>query len=177
MIFKFRMVSGEVKDFLRDYEVDSTQTLLHFHKVIQKDLGYDSNQLASFFLTDENWGKGLEFTLIDMEVEGGPAAIPMFSVRICDIINSKKERLIYQYDLFSDKSFFLELIDVFSPATGVDYPVCSASFGNPPIQIDFNSSDIPYVSDDPNLEDIYRDFDSPDMDSSLDRLDNDTDDF
>lgn len=158
------MISGADKAFLRDYEVDSTQTFLHFHKVIQENLGYDPNQLASFFLADENWNKGLELTLIDMENDDGPAAIPMNSVRICDVLRTKKERLLYVYDLFTDNYFFFELMDIFKPIIGVEYPICSALVGDPPAQFDIEGNELINKTDDTIIEDIYKEFDNEEFD-------------
>lgn len=169
------MISGEDKAFLRDYEIDSTQSFLHFHKLIQDNLGYDPNLLASFFLTDEQWNKGLEFTLIDMENDGGPAAIPMDSVRICDIIKAKKERLLYVYDLFTESAFFFELMDIFTPDKGIKYPRCSASVGDPPVQSDLESKVFTSEPEENFMDDIYREFESDDFDSNLDELSGDFD--
>lgn len=169
------MISGEDKAFLRDYEIDSTQSFLHFHKVIQENLGYDPNLLASFFLTDEQWNKGLEFTLIDMENDGGPAAIPMDSVRICDIIKAKKERLLYVYDLFTESAFFFELMDIFIPVKGINYPKCSVSVGDPPLQSSLESAAYSNEPEENFMDEIYREFESDDLDSNLDEFSSDID--
>jgi hypothetical protein len=170
MIYKFRMISGDDKVFLRDYDVDSNQTFFELHKIIQNNLCYDSAQLASFFLADENWNKGLELTLLDMENDGGPAAIPMSSVKIREIVKEKKERLLYVFDIFTDNSFFIELMDIYPPDCALKYPICSASIGEPPIQIgiqvDTNSA---------ALEDIFHEFSSDDLDYDSEDIDGDDD--
>jgi hypothetical protein len=129
------MISGEEKVFLREYEFNANETFLNFHNFIQDDLDFDPHQLASFFLTDEQWNKGLELTLIDMENDAGPAAIPMDSVKVVDLIKNKKERLLYVFDIFSDRCFFLELSDIFEPMVDEIYPRCSTSVGTPPDQL------------------------------------------
>lgn len=173
MIYKFRMISGEDKAFLRDYEIDSNQTFLDFHRVIQDNLGYDSDLLASFFLADEQWNKGLEFTLIDMENEGGPATIPMDSVKIGDIIKAKKERLLYVYDIFTDNSFFFELMGIFDPEKGTKYPNCSASVGEPPLQSTIESPACSKETDDSFMDDIYDEFETDEMDFGSEGFDGD----
>lgn len=173
MIYKFRMISGDEKVFLRDYEIDSNQTFLEFHNIIQQNLSYDTSQLASFFLADENWNKGLELTLIDMDNDGGLAAIPMDSVKIKEIIKEKKERLLYVYDIFTDNSFFIELMEITMPDCSIKYPVCIASIGEPPIQLTIpNDSKIP-VSDDYAIDDIFNDFDSEEYDYGAEEFEGD----
>ena len=158
MIYKFRMISSEDKAFLRDYEVDSNDTFLDFHTFIQKNLNYDPHLLASFFLTDEHWNKGMELTLIDMENDAGPAAIPMETVKINDLIKHKKERLLYVFDIFSDRAFFIELFDIHPPETNKKYPLCKAVIGEPPIQTEIE--DIKFTSttfDEDLLDEISND--------------------
>jgi len=167
------MISGDNKAFLRDYKIDSNQTFLEFHTLIQHNLSYDPNQLASFFLADKHWNKGLELTLIDMENDSGPAAIPMNSVRIKDILKERKERLLYVYDIFSDNSFFLELMDIFVPDCAVKYPSCSASIGEPPLQTDpLAGSRLPINSDE-SIDEIFNEFDSEDYEIGAEGYDGD----
>jgi hypothetical protein len=162
MIYKFRMISGDQKAFLRDYEIDSNQTFLELHKIIQDNLRFDPTQLASFFLADDNWNKGLELTLIDMDNDGGLAAIPMDSVKVREIIKVKKERLLYVYDIFTDNSFFIELMDIVTPDCAIKYPICTASIGEPPLQsqIQINSG-IP-LADDLGEDELFDDFEGED---------------
>lgn len=162
MIYKFRMISADDKAFLRDYEVDSNQTFLAFHNAIQDNLGFDPTQLASFFLADEHWNKGMELTLIDMQNEGGLAAIPMDSVKISELIKDRKERLLYVYDIFTDHSLFLELLDILEPTKGVKYPICSASVGEPPVQLADDSVAMPEedFEETDEIDDIFGEFDS-----------------
>ena len=161
MIYKFRMISADDKAFLRDFEVDSNQTFLTFHNAIQDNLGFDPTQLASFFLADEHWNKGMELTLLDMQNEGDMAAIPMESVKICELIKDRKERLLYVYDIFTDNSLFIELLDIFEPAKGVKYPICSASVGEPPVQLADDSVAMPAddFEEENEIDDIFGEFD------------------
>ncbi|MDD2277492.1 MAG: hypothetical protein PHD06_01295 [Bacteroidales bacterium] len=162
MIFKFRVISGDEKAFLREYEVSGEKTFLDFHDFIQEDLGYDTMQLTSFFLTDELWNKGLELTLIDMENDAGPAAIPMDSVKISDLLKHKKERLLYVFDIFSDRCFFMELADIFEPETNVIYPLCKVSVGTPPEQLIIEDILMDDEIDNNDLDEITNDIGSID---------------
>jgi len=167
------MISGDERVFLRDYEVDSNQTFLDLHKIIQDNLKYDSSQLSSFFLADENWNKGLELTLIDMENDGGPAAIPMDSIKIREVIKEKKERLLYVYDILTDNSFFIELMDIYTPDCKKKYPICSASVGEPHLQSEFQNISTDSLNDDNSINDILNEFDSQELDYGSEGFDDD----
>jgi hypothetical protein len=158
------MISDDQKAFLRDYEIDSNQTFLDLHNIIQKNLNFDTTQLASFFLADENWNKGLELTLIDMENDGGLAAIPMDSVKIREIVKERKERLLYMYDIFTDNSFFIELMDILTPDCSLKYPICSATIGEPPLQSQIPIASVNPASDDYLPNDLLNDLGSDEFD-------------
>ena len=167
------MLAGDEKAFLRDYEIDSNQNFLDFHKLIQGNLKYDVNQITSFFIADENWKKGLELTLIDMENDGGTAAIPMDSVRIKDLLKQRKDRLLYVFDIFNDNLFFIELLDIFVPKSSVRYPMCSASVGEPPVVSDFGDVPIPVENYDDSVDDIFDEYQSDEFEFGCEGFDGD----
>ena len=90
MVFRFRMLSDENDNFVRDYEVPYDMTLLDFHNFILRSLEYEEC-MASFFTADERWEKLREFTLMDMDdgSEGAPAA--MESVTLGQIIHNNRD--------------------------------------------------------------------------------------
>lgn len=135
MIYRFRAISNDETAFLRDYEIERESNFLELHRLIRENLGFDNTLLASFFLTDEHWNKGMELTLIDMQNDGGMAAIPMDTVKIGDLLKSKRDRLLYVFDIFSERSLFIELIDIFPPDPDTTYPICSTAVGDPPSQV------------------------------------------
>ena len=163
MIYRFRMIFSEDGKFIREYELDGENTFLDFHSFIQKNLDFESSQLASFFLTDEYWNKGLELTLIDMENDAGPVAIPMESVKLQDLLKHKKERLLYVFDIFSDRCFFIELHDITKPDPHKHCPICTASAGDAPDQLSLEGID-PNINisdfDDDTFDDIVNDIGS-----------------
>jgi hypothetical protein len=159
------MISGDEKAFLREYEIPANYSFFSFHKFIQDDLGFDSDQLASFFITDEHWNKGLELTLIDMENDAGLAAVPMESVKLSDLLKSKKDRCLYVFDIFSDRCFFIQLADIAEPNEDNEYPYCKVSLGNPPEQLELGDMSINDIFDDDDIDD----------DDSFDEIINDID--
>ncbi len=135
VVYLFRAITGEKDAFLRDYEIDAGMTFLEFHQFIQEELGFDTHQLTSFFIADQRWERGLELTPIDMGNEEGPVAVPMDTVVLEDLIKSKKDRLIYVFDILSNRALYMELIAIAKPEAGRSYPFCSARVGKPPKQM------------------------------------------
>ena len=131
------MISSEVKDFVRDIEISSGQSFFDLHKAIQEDLHYDSSQIASFFLTNYEWEKELEFTLFDMTDSGKIPTIPMDKAILRDYMKDDRQRLLYVFDFFNERAFFLELLDFVKRLEFVTYPRITLSQGYPPKQILF----------------------------------------
>jgi hypothetical protein len=140
MVFKFRLLSNEVKDFVRDIEIRSDQTFFDFHRMIQDDLGYDNSQIASFFITNQAWEKEKEFTLFDMTDEENNSLVPMDKAILRNYIRDPKQRLIYVFDFFNERTFFIELTDTQNEIRYSDYPAVIFSKGNPPQQILFGNN-------------------------------------
>ncbi len=121
MVFRFRMLSDENDNFVRDYEVLYDMTLLDFHRFILESLEYEEC-MSSFFTADNRWEKQREFTLMDMGdgSEEGPEA--MENVTLGQIIHNLRDRLIYLFDLFGDRAYYLELTGAYEAEAGGSYP-------------------------------------------------------
>lgn len=121
MVFRFRMLSDENDNFVRDYEVLYDMTLLDFHNFILQTLEYE-DCMASFFTADDRWEKQREFTIVDMGDGTEDAPVAMESVTLGQVIHNRRDRLIYLFDLFGDRAYFLELTGAFEAETGASYP-------------------------------------------------------
>lgn len=144
MIFNFRMLSDEDENFLRDYEIPYSLTLKDFHNFICDDLEYDQYEMSSFFLSDNQWQKLQEFTIDDMGMEsvddGFPSPIPMENITLGEIIHDKFQRLLYVFDVYEDRAFFLELLEAKKESDGVEYPRVQLANGEAPDQFDSSKS-------------------------------------
>lgn len=145
MIFKFRMLSDESETFVRDYEVRYDMNLADFHAYLRESVGYEADGMASIFLSDAEWEKGREFTSEDMGFGAGTEAeeegvwappVPMERVSLGQILHERFGRLIYVFDLFNERQFFIELLEAKFEEEGVEYPRIVAEAGEPPLQYD-----------------------------------------
>ena len=110
MVFHFLVLSGEDEDFVREILIDAKSSFLDFHKAIQESVGYDQSQLASFFISDDDWGKGQEITLMQMDETSD--SFLMDEQNLKDYMDEPKDRLIYTFDFFGNRGFFVELLSV-----------------------------------------------------------------
>lgn len=139
------MLSDENDNFVRDYEVPATLTLLEFHDFILESLEYDPC-ISSFFTADDKWEKREEFTTVDMGFEqeaatdGTSTPRPISSVALCDILHYMHDRLIYNFDLFAARAYYLELVEAKEVNDPERYPRESFAHATAPDQYDPDQS-------------------------------------
>ncbi|MBN1133308.1 MAG: hypothetical protein JXR52_02880 [Bacteroidales bacterium] len=151
-----------------DILIDESDTFLDFHTVLQKNLNYDPTQLASFFITNENWEKLREITLIDMQEEDDQLSETMENALLGNNIYEKNQRLLYIFDFFSERAFFIELMNTFDRKSLNPTPLVTSLSGTPPPQLQFMTDDAnqsgysddcyPSGSGEPDEEDYDQEF-------------------
>ncbi|TLX71976.1 plasmid pRiA4b ORF-3 family protein [Labilibacter sediminis] len=136
MTIKLRIISGEDEDFLRDVEISGNSSFLDLHNFIQKTLLFDDTQMASFFITNEEWEKDSEITLMDMAMDESSETAIMSDTPIKQFITENKQRLLYVFDFFNERNLFIETYEIND--TDCPEPRCTQSLGNPPQQVDLS---------------------------------------
>ncbi len=167
MIYLFRIISDENPDFYRDLVAGGTDTFLDFHSTLQKELGYDPTQLASFFITNANWEKEMEITLIDMMQEPGVTSFTMDQVTLEEHISELNQRMLYLFDFFSERAFFIELIEMEDQISPRQTPFIGHRQGDAPPQLALDQ----LMDESPELDDADP-LDDPDN-MNIDDLDPD----
>lgn len=134
MIFTFRIVSDEVDNFKREIKIDASSTFLDFKNVLCESVGYDKEQLSSFFLCNRDWEKEKEISYADMGADDDQDLWLMDDSELGDFIADEGQRLIYVFDYMTDRSFFIEMTNM-EPGKNLKDPVCSLSLGQAPVEI------------------------------------------
>ncbi len=134
MIFNFRLVSDEVDNFKREIKIDADYTFLDLKNAICDAVGYDKNQLCSFFLCDDRWEKEKEITLEDMGTSSDEDVWLMEDTILSDYIEDEGQRLIFMFDYMTERSFFIEMKEMI-PHKKLKDPLCTLSLGKAPVQL------------------------------------------
>jgi hypothetical protein len=134
MVYKFTILSDEVDNFVREIAIDPEATFFDFHNAILDSVKYEKNQMTSFFICSDDWEKGQEVTLVEMESSSEYDNLVMDKTKLEDLISEENQKLIYVFDMMADRVFFMELTEIV-PRKTQDRPVCLTSEGNPPVQI------------------------------------------
>ena len=133
MIFHFQILSQEHKNFQLEVELSKRHTFFDFHSIIQKSLGYESHQLASFFVADRKGLKEKEISMLDLGLNGAAYYIMQKTI-LSDLINTKGQKLIYTFDFLNDRSLLIELTDIIMEKN-LSEPLVTLKLGETPIQV------------------------------------------
>ncbi|MBK7945946.1 MAG: hypothetical protein IPJ85_11870 [Flavobacteriales bacterium] len=122
-IYRFRVLIDHTSEAFRDIEIGSDHTFLDFHNAIKDAFAFIGQEMAAFYVSDENWDKGAEIPLADMGfAEEGHVPALMPDVRISDHMRSTTQRFVYAYDFLHMWLFMVELIGAGEPEEGISYP-------------------------------------------------------
>ena len=164
MVYRFRIVldNDTEDDVFRDIEIRETDTLEDLHNSIIQAFGFDGIEMASFYLSDDEWNQGEEISMFDTS-EGYDNLRLMSETVISDVSDEKKTKLIYVYDFFSMWTFYVELAEIVEEADGTDYPNLMFVHGQIPTEAPEKSFEAHDESDD--YDEFDDDFDVDDYEN------------
>lgn len=161
MIYRFRVIldNDTEEDIFRDLEIRETDSLEDLHNIITQSFGFDGTEMASFYLSDDEWNQGEEISLFDLS-EGSTPTRLMSNTVIKNEVHEAQTKLIYVYDFLSMWTFFVELAEIIDEVEGHDYP-----------NLMFVHGQIPEEAPEKNFEaDEFNDIDEFDNDYDVDDL-------
>lgn len=114
---KFRILLDSIEDqeVLRDIVINDDFNFEHFYNTILDAFGFPNDQMASFFVSDKDWAKGEEISLMDMSFDidpSGDTPAEMNSLMLKERIHSPKQRFILVHDFLSMWIFLIELREI-----------------------------------------------------------------
>ncbi len=108
-MYKVRVILDTKKDVIRTLVVNEVKSLEDLHFDIAKSFGFNGQEMASFYRTDEDWNQGEEIPLFDMAEAGEEASMATFVLK--DTLPSMNDKLIYVYDFLQMWTFYVEVVE------------------------------------------------------------------
>ncbi len=130
-ILKFRVIVDTEEDVFRDIEIETDSTFEDFHRSVLDAFDFEEGEMASFYMSNESWEKGLEIPLMAME---HGTALSMKSTKLIDMVNKPSDKVLYVYDFMRMWIFYIELIEVKKDTPSTIYPRVSLVYGDAPSQ-------------------------------------------
>ncbi|MCY2687367.1 IS1096 element passenger TnpR family protein [Salinimicrobium sp. TH3] len=121
MLYRFRIILDAEEDVFRDIEIMSENTLEDLHNTILQSFGFDGTEMASFYISDDEWNQGEEISQFDV-TEGTGSVRLMNETTLDSVVSETQTKLIYVYDFFSMWTFLVELAEIAEPDPQMDYP-------------------------------------------------------
>lgn len=132
-LFKFRVIIDTEHDVFRDIEIETESNFDSLHKAVLDAFDFEQGEMASFYLSDEEWSKGLEISLMDM---GGvdEDSLSMSTTILSDMVMKPGDKILYVYDFMRMWIFYIELVEVKKDKPSTIYPRVALAFGDAPSQ-------------------------------------------
>jgi len=158
MIYRFRVIFDTEEDIFRDIEMAVSATFEDLHNVIVQSFGLEGQEMASFYLSNDQWEQGEEIALFDIGDIPGETLL-MQEYTLDTLLNREQTRLIYIYDFLHMWTFLVELADIADPIEGQSYPNLLYSHGQLPAE----APERTFESDPIDSESDYDRMDSEDL--------------
>ena len=128
-MYKVRIILDTKEDVIRTITVNNTINLEELHSTIAKSFGFNGQEMASFYRTNDEWNQGEEIPLFNMS-EFGNETLSMSTCILNETLIELNDKLIYVYDFFSMWTFYVEVIDISEDE--IDEPKIIMSVGEIP---------------------------------------------
>lgn len=133
MIYRFRVILDTKEDVFRDLEIQSQDTLEDLHNAITQAFGFDGQEMASFYQSNDQWEQGQEFPLFNMSDESAHVQT-MTNTILETVLNKDTTKMIYVYDFLNMWTFLVELADIGEEQIGQIYPNLMFAQGEVPLE-------------------------------------------
>jgi len=140
-VFKYRVVIDATDDIFRDIEVQANHTFEEFYDVILQAFDFKGKVMSSFYMSNDQWDKGQEITLMDMSEEGNGKYV-MKNCILNDYMEDENQKMILVYDFMRLWIFYVELVEEYTAHAGVTYPKIAMKFGEAPEEESKEMSDL-----------------------------------
>jgi len=163
-MYKIRIILDTQEDVIRTILVNDKITLEELHFSIAKSFGFDATEMASFYLTDDEWNQGEEIPLFNMS--DNPVSLAMNTCILNEALPNIADKLIYVYDFLKMWAFYVEVVEV-SSETSEELPKTILTVGVVPDEAPEKEFVAEDLGDDPNEEfnDEFESLDDFDFDN------------
>ena len=127
-MYKVRIILDTKEDVIRTITVNNSINLEELHFIIAKSFGFNGQEMASFYRSDNEWNQGEEIPLFNMSEFGNE--LSMSTCLLNETLPNKEDKLIYVYDFFSMWTFYVEVIELSNE--DIDKPTLILSVGDIP---------------------------------------------
>jgi hypothetical protein len=113
---KFRVLldTEQESEIFRDILIDENDNFESLYHAIISSFRFEGDQMASFYISNENWDKGHEISLMDMNYGDesiDEVASVMSGAKLRDFMEQPDQKVILVYDFLRMWIFLIELLE------------------------------------------------------------------
>lgn len=154
MVHTFRVVIDVEEDVFRDVRLGSDHHMEDLYKLILDSFGFKPDQMASFYLSNDNWEKGHEIGLMDMGVPSDGLPSVMSEAILSEVVLGKHQKMLLVHDFMRMWCFYVECIGI-EPSEDKT-PKCILEIGKAPDETSKSMDDFMLIAEkDGNAQDDY----------------------
>lgn len=134
-ILHFRVVIDNTDGVFRDIQIERTANFQTLHDAITKAFEFSGMEMASFYLSNDDWDKGEEIALMDIMADPGEEPVRiMADTAMNELVGAVGDKMLYVYDFMRMWIFYVELIGTSEESTDLAYPHIALSVGIAPAE-------------------------------------------
>jgi len=168
---KFRVLldSSDKNEIFRDILIGDTENFETLYYSILDAYQFNGDQMASFYMSNDNWDKGQEISIFDMSIGEDPEEIMpsvMKTSVLGNYVQEEDQKIILVHDFIRLWIFLIELIEVEEKAP--ESPKVVLSVGNAPAEASRTGEEELFFETESELEDEDDEFGFGDFEDSYD---------
>ena len=105
-----RIVADTQEDIFADLRIHKENNFLTIHDFLVENFHLDKLEMYSFFYSNDDWDKGEEITLMNMNIGEDQSIKFMESISIDEVFQEKKFKFLYVNDFLNMNIFYVEIL-------------------------------------------------------------------
>lgn len=105
-----RIVADTQVDIFVDLRINKENNFMTIHDFLVENFHLDKLEMSSFFYSNDDWDKGEEITLMNMNIEDEETVKHMESITINEVFQQKKLKFLYVNDFLNMNIFYVEIL-------------------------------------------------------------------
>tara|TARA_Y100000385_G_scaffold57376_1_gene55087 strand:- start:197 stop:727 length:531 start_codon:yes stop_codon:yes gene_type:complete len=105
-----RIVADTQKDIFADLRIIKGNNFLIIHDFLVENFHLDKLEMSSFFYSNDDWDKGEEITLMNMNIGDDQTVKFMESISLNEVFEKEKLKFLYVNDFLNMNIFYVEIL-------------------------------------------------------------------
>lgn len=166
--YRFRILLDTPQHVFRDIDINADATFEALHEAILNSFSFSGKEMASFYLSNDDWDKGDEIALMDFSEPGQSDVRTMERTSIDELLTKEGDKVLYLYDFFRMWIWFVEVVKIFTSEPTEHLPKVVLAVGDAPSEYSKKIVESFDYEESEDGEDPYGDFDDDYDEGDLD---------